>query len=192
MITNEVMNMLREDVRREQQERHDRIMPIFMGAFENGDIEKACHYVEFVPEIMSDALEIVYPHLSKEDKFFLPLRCYLHNGDRMPVVRKYVRMAKAFMPPEKRIPAKWLDKPTIEVFRAGTETADKAKHQISWTTDIEVAQWFYDRSTKHFGRPCHLYRATICPEEIIWYTNDREEKEVLQYGSVRNVTEIRC
>ena len=155
------------------------------------------------PDIMAEGLEYAYPYLPDEYKFSIPTDCYTQNGDHMPIVRKYVRQARKYAPIEKRIPEEMISMKEITIYRAGTEPMDKARYRISWTTSIEKAQWFiswttsiekaqwfYDRAL-HFGSPvCHLYRGVIRPEQIIWYTDDRNEKEVMQYGSVRNIEEI--
>lgn len=78
----------------------------------------------------------------------------------------------------------------LTVYRAGDEPLHLAKCRISWTTDLEVAKWFSDRAAAFHQSQRHLYKGTIKPEQFIWYTDDREEKEIMQYTSVSNVMEI--
>ena len=40
-------------------------------------------------------------------------------------------------------------------------------------------------------RIANLHLGVIKPEKIIWYTDDRQEKEVMQYNSVKNVVELK-
>ena len=76
----------------------------------------------------------------------------------------------------------------ITVYRAGEEPIEKAKYRISWTTDINTALFFLnDYIERHAA---HLYTGKIKPGKIIAYTNDRDESEVLQYGSVYDIQEL--
>ena len=108
----------------------------------------------------------------------------------MPTVRKYVRRARKYAPVEDRIPAGMIGLSEIEVYRAGAEPLDKAAHRISWTTSLDVAKWFYDRAAARSKPQRHIYKGVIKPEQIIWYTDGRQEKEVMQYNSVRNIVEL--
>lgn len=139
---------------------------------------------------MALGLECAYAHLPDEYKFSIPTECYIHHGDSMPTVRKYVRAARKFMPDAKRMPETFLSMQEIQVYRAGEEEIGKARYQISWTTDFSVAKWFGERAIAHGFPPRHLYAAKIKLEKIICYTDDRNEKEVMQYNSVTDVAEI--
>ena len=108
----------------------------------------------------------------------------------MPIVRKYVRQARKYVPIEKRIPAGMIRLPEIEVYRAGEEPLDKAAYRISWTTSLDVAKWFYNRAAARLQPLRHIYKGVIKPEKIIWYTDGRQEKEVMQYNNVRNIVEL--
>lgn len=108
----------------------------------------------------------------------------------MPIVRKYVRQARKYAPIEKRIPTEMIALPEIEVYRTGAESLDKATYRISWTTSLDVAKWFYDRAAARLRPLRHIYKGIIRPEKIICYTDDRQEKEVMQYNSVKNIVEI--
>ncbi|MBD5149981.1 MAG: hypothetical protein HDT18_06335 [Oscillibacter sp.] len=159
-------------------------------AAKNGDWEKVSSLIILNPDIMEGGLKRVYPLLPDEYKFSIPTECQTHNGDRMPGVRKYVRQARKYAPIEKRIPREMIALPEVEIYRAGEEPLDKAAYRISWTTSIDVARWFYNRAIA-FQRPQrHIYKGIIKPEQIIWYTDGRKEKEVMQYNSVKNIVEI--
>lgn len=188
-MKNEMIVQPQKGMDEELATRHSLLWQLFMEAYRNRDIEKAYSLILLNPEIMANGLTVIYHSLPDEKKFSLPLECYTQHGDRMPAVRRYVRQARKFMPPEKRMPAEFLEKPYIEVYRAGEEPISLAKSRISWTTDLDVARWIYDRN-KLFGKKCHLYKAKINPRSIIWYTDAREEKEVMQYRSVREIEEL--
>ena len=182
--------MMQASIQQEKAEKYALLMPQLKEAVKNQDWEEMETLLTLSPDIMAEGLEYAYPYLPDEYKFRIPTDCYTQNGDHMPIVRKYVRQARKYAPIEKRIPAEMIPMKEITIYRAGIEPMDKAKYRISWTTSIEKAQWFYDRAL-HFGSPvCHLYRGVIRPEQIIWYTDDRNEKEVMQYGSVRDIEEI--
>ncbi len=190
MANTELVNAILEDMEQERMERHEHFMGLLQDAYAKRDWEDACRLVMLNPEIMNEGLSLIYDALPDEQKFMLPVECYTHHGDSMPAVRKYVRQARKYMPVEKRVPAELLALPEITVYRAGEEELHKAKYRISWTLDLERAKWFYDRNIEFIGRDSHLYQATIRPEQIIWYTDDRNEQEVMQYGSVTNVIEL--
>ena len=167
-----------------------RAMLLLDQAVKNGDWEKVSSLIILNPDIMEDGLQRVYPLLPDEYKFSIPTECQTHNGDRMPIVRKYVRQARKYAPIEERIPAEMIGLPEIEVYRAGAEPLDKAAYRISWTTSLDVAKWFHDRAVARLQPQRHIYKGVIKPEKIIWYTDDRQEKEVMQYNGVRNVVEL--
>lgn len=133
-------------LQQEWYEKYITVMPRLIEADKRRDWETVCDMVMLTPEIMSDGLKYVYDHLPDDLKFMLPVECYTQNGDRMPAVRKYVRQARKYAPIEKRIPPELQKKSVFEIYRAGEEPIELAKYRISWTTDLKVAQWFYDRA----------------------------------------------
>ena len=166
------------------------ILTEFWKAIRSENWERVDNLITLNPEFMALGLECAYKHLPDEYKFSIPVECYTHNGDSMPTVRKYVRRARKYAPLEKRIPTELAAQSEITVYRAGEENIDRAQYAISWTTDFGVAKWFYDRANA-FGFPeRHLYRAKIKPEKVIWFTDDRSEKEIMQYNAVKEVSEI--
>jgi len=171
-------------------ERIDYILNKFWTAMNNKDWETVEGLIILNPELMSYGLKHAYAHLPDEYKFSLPTECYVHHGDSMPTVRKYVRAAKKLLPAHKRMPAEFLSMPEIQIYRAGEESIDKARYRISWTTDFEIAKWFGERADAFGLPPRRLYAAKIKPEKIIWYTDARNEKEVMQYNSITDLVEI--
>lgn len=171
-------------------ERFNLLASKYFEAVEYEDWEKVSALIELNPNIMAEGLKLVYRRLPDKYKYSIPVQCYTHNGDRMPSVRKYVRQARKYAPIEKRIPAGMIGLPEIQVYRAGEESLDKATYRISWTTSLDVAKWFYDRAVARLQPQRHLYRGVIKPEKIIWYTDGRQEKEVMQYNNVRNIVEL--
>lgn len=173
-----------------EKERYDLLMAKLIDAMKNSDWDAISSLITLNAPVMAVGLEAVYRILPGEYKFSIPTKCYTHNGDHIPTVRKYVRQARKYAPIEKRIPAEMIDLPEIEVYRAGAESLDKATYRISWTTSIDVAKWFYDRAVARRQPQRHIYKGIIKPEKIIWYTDGRQEKEVMQYNSVKNIVEF--
>ena len=173
-----------------EEERFNLLSEMFFEAIEHEDWEKVSGLIELNPNIMAEGLELVYHRLPDKYKHSIPVQCYTHNGDHMPTVRKYVRQARKYVPVEDRIPAGMMGLPEVEVYRAGAESLDKAAYRISWTTSLNVAKWFYDRAVARARPQRHIYKGVIKPEKIIWYTDGRQEKEVMQYNSVRNIVEL--
>ena len=166
------------------------ILTEFWKAIRSENWERVNNLITLNPEFMALGLECAYKHLPDEYKFSIPVECYTHNGDSIPTVRKYVRCARKYVPIEKRIPLEMIDQPEITVYRAGEEGIDRTKRAISWTTDLEVAKWFHDRALADGLPKQQLYQAKIKPDKIICFTDDRNEKEVMQYNCVKDIFEV--
>jgi len=172
------------------EERFKLLADEYFEAVEYEDWESVSSLIVLNPNIMAEGLELVYHRLPNEYRYSIPTQCYTHNGDRMPIIRKYVRQARKYAPIETRIPAEMIVLPEIEIYRAGEEPLDKAAYRISWTTSLDVAKWFYDRAVPLRWPQRHIYKGVIRPEKIICYTDSRQEKEVMQYNNVRNIVEL--
>jgi hypothetical protein len=61
---------------------------------------------------------------------------------------------------------------TFTAYRAGKEDG------FSWTLDKEVANWFHNRFKSQFGKIPFLTKE-FTKEDVVFYTNDRNEKEVV-------------
>ena len=172
------------------EERFNLLADEYFEAVECEDWERVSSLIVLNPNIMAEGLELVYHRLPDEYRYSIPTQCYTHNGDRMPIIRRYVRQSRKYAPIEKRIPAEMIALPELQVYRAREETLDMAIYRISWTTSLDVAKWFYDRAVARQQPQRHIYKGIIKPEKIICYTNDRQEQEVMQYNNVKNVVEI--
>lgn len=172
------------------EERFNLLADEYFEAVEYEDWERVSSLIVLNPNIMAEGLELVYRRLPDEYRYSIPTQCYTHNGDRMPIIRKYVRQARKYAPIEERIPAEMIALPELQVYRVGEESLDMAMYRISWTTSLDVAKWFYDRAVVRQQPQRHIYKGIIKPEKIICYTNDRQEQEVMQYNSVKDIVEI--
>lgn len=150
-----------------------------------GEWEEFVHLALKVYEIMPIAFRY-YDKVPDNLKYDFCIQAYLHHGDSIPAVRKAVREALKYGKP--KLPKNMQNADFIEVYRAGEETIDKAPYRISWTTKKEVALFFLNEWRERHAN--HLYKAKIKPQDIIAYTNDREEFEIMQYRKVYDITEI--
>ena len=101
-------------------------------------------------------------------------------------MRKAVRGALKYGRPTLPEELKGVD--AITIYRAGEEPLEKSKYRISWTVSKDIALFFLNEwSSRHAN---FLYRGKIRPEHIIAYCNEREEKEVMQYGHVYDIEDI--
>lgn len=130
--------------------------------------------------------------------FNLIISVYINDGYKFP--KSVMIRAKKIAPtiPEadrlKGLP----EGDTLTVYRATSEPiSSKAKNGLSWTTNKNVAIWFGYRNVEVFGgafrehaTPLHIYTGTISRKKIIAYTNDRREFEVIQHGSVKDISEL--
>lgn len=148
-----------------------------------GFVELALCNPRFLPFTFS-----YYDKVPDKLKYSFAIEAYTHRGDSMPSVRKAVRTARRYGSPE--LPANLANQDFITVYRAGEEPIDKAKYRISWSTELEVAEFFHRRNIEFIRRPSHIYQAKIKPESCIAYTNERQEHEIMQYRKVFDVEEI--
>jgi hypothetical protein len=136
-------------------------------------------------EVMPEAF-MFYDEIPDNLKYDFAISAYQHHGDSIPAVRKAVRGAAKYGKAD--LPAELQAKEVITVYRAGEEDITKCKYRISWTTDRSVAEFFLNT---YIGRhAAYLYTAQIRPADVIAYTDDRQEKEILQYRKVFDIKDI--
>ena len=131
----------------------------------------------------------LYFDLFPEDmKYEYLLYIYTHGGDNMSFVRKEIRRARRYGVPE--FPPEVEGQDVLTVYRAGSEPIDRAKLSLSWTLDLDKAIWF--KNAKELMRlgDCHIYQAKIKRDKVLAYTDNREEKEVIQYRNVFDIVDI--
>lgn len=58
---------------------------------------------------------------------------------------------------------------------------------MSWTLWRDVAEWFAERHEYYGQGMQHLYKATISADDVIAFTNGRQEFEIIQYQGVRDI-----
>lgn len=138
-----------------------------------------------VYELMPIAFKY-FDEIPDELKYNFAIEAYTNHGDAVPAVRHAVRNAKKYGRPN--LPAAMAAADHITIYRAGEEIITKCKYRISWTTNKDTALFFLNT---YAGRHAsHLYKAKIKPADIIAYTNDRKESEIMQYMKVYDIEEI--
>lgn len=136
----------------------------------------------------ANALKLVINQIPKDEKlYWLIIEIYVNNGYHFP--RSIIIKAKKLKPADylRDLPEEFTGVDPITVYRCSATPPEKmgsVRNEISWTTNIDVAEWFYNREVNLFNHPAFMYKATISKEKIIAYTNDREEFEVIQHGGV--------
>ncbi|MCR5088083.1 MAG: hypothetical protein K6C08_01050 [Oscillospiraceae bacterium] len=151
-----------------------------------GEWEEVCSIITLRPLIMEEGFELYYNHIPDEMKYKFVTGLFTNHGDKHDNIRKALTKVHAYG--KSKLP-EWMGD-TVTVYRGGCESIDEAPRAISWTTEQNVAEFFANRKTVRHGQVAHVYRAMIRAEDIIAFTNDRSEQEVMQYCSVYDVEEI--
>lgn len=152
------------------------------------DAKEAENWEEFITialtryEVMPEAFTF-YEQIPDNLKYNFAISAYMHHGDSLPAVRKAVRSALKYGAPV--LPPEIAAQETITIYRAGEEDITKCKYRISWSTDINTALFFLNT---YGGRHAnYLYKGQIKTADIIAYTNERKENEIMQYNKVFNI-----
>ncbi len=87
------------------------------------------------------------------------------------------------------------DKNPIIIYRGGNETRKEAINSFSWTTNLATAIWFYAKKLHTYeqfgsGEAPVIWTGQIYKKDIIATDNDREEFEIFQHGSIKNLEEM--
>lgn len=149
----------------------------------SGDWDGFSSRVQQIHETMPEAFEIFYPYMPDEYRREFVVGCYDNHGDAVDGCREALKQLPKGGAGE--LPDDLRGQDVITVYRAGREGMDDAPFSFSWTTSRPVANFFYNR---HDGG--HVYKASLRTCDVIAYDDDRNEREVLQYGDVYDVEEI--
>ena len=150
--------------------------------FAEGDWKSFCNQVLAYPESMPIAF-MFYDQMPEEYRRDFVVGCYEHRGDSFPACRQALRGLKKNGINE--LPKKYRDKEYITVSRAGEEEMTKAPYLLSWSISRKVAEFFLN---EYIGQHAnYLYLAKIRPCDVIAYTNERKEQEILQYRKVYDI-----
>lgn len=134
-----------------------------------------------------------YEYLDKDDfkEALLNLFTYLEypNMDKNFTQRQFIKLFK-------RIPTiEWIDEEDLEHYNNLPEVITiyrgvKPKNKVealSWTDNYDTAKWFADR----FEANGKVYKAQINKEDILVYTNQRNEHEcIVDFTKLMNIEEV--
>ena len=117
---------------------------------------------------------------------------YSSDGYNFPkdLIREFQKLFEA-IEPEERIFCRPEDEKNslpdvLKVYRATESSPRKAKWEYSWTINLQCAGFFAARRDPHIK----IMEGEIKKADIIAYTNERHEFEVIQYGKVYNIKEM--
>lgn len=137
-------------------------------------------YVTCVAIGYYEILDIVFRYFDMVPdklKYNFAINAYVQHGDSVPAVRRAVRSLRKY-----KLPDNLKHQDVITIYRAGEEEPAKARFRLSWTTDKNVAD-FFAHSYQH-AHARYIYKAKIKKDDIIAYTNNRLEHEVIQYNKI--------
>ena len=168
------------------------VPPVLMEMLEThrtaADWKGLCDCITSYPEWMHVTFVTYYDIIPTEYRYDFLIECHVYGGDKLSAVRKEMRKIRMLRPPV--LPPELDGQDVITVYRAGDEPIEKAAYRLSWTISKEKAQWFMTYSGYHKYSDMHLYEGTIERNKVLVYTDQRDEKEIIQYGSVKNIKEI--
>lgn len=159
----------------------------FMESIEAGDIDHIMFAGDEGWPKCTDYLLYYYPCLDPKDRYRITINCYVKDGYNFP--RKLIIGLKKIKP------SGWLDNmklpdlnAPVTVYRASrTPPGESIKNETSWTIDKDTAMFFYCRPRVVEKEETYFYQASILPKDIIAYTEERGEYEVIQHRGVFDV-----
>lgn len=135
------------------------------------------------------ALNVAHDSIPLEQLYEITLDVYTNSRIPFTGCKKRIIELRKVRPDDylKELPKELEHTDPLTVYRATPSSIDqKISTELSWTTNKDVAVWFYQRL---LGDK-HLYKATIYKDKIIAYTNCRHEFEVLQHRGVKDIEEV--
>ena len=157
-----------------------------------GEWESVSQYICGYAETGAIVLQIGKQIIPKPIQYQIAIELYTDKGDMYSEILDIVKNGKEYRSDgwNDEMPECVRNETTFTVYRAGEESIDEATESISWTLWRDVAEWFAERH-EHYGQGTqHLYKATISADDVIAFTNERQEFEIIQYQSVREIEEI--
>lgn len=201
-LDSEDRNVSKEDaaILRQMSEKRDKVIDkVFADTQANGDWDNFFfvigdtkyknHYYEYY-------LKKYYDVIPETEKYDLVKGLYVARENVDNVFRPFIEDIKKLRPAEydKEILKDLLNQPDkdgniLHVYHGTTSAERNPAHAISWTIDYKTALFFAFRFPWH-RKTAHVYMGSININDIIAYTNDRKEFEIIQLDSVSNVQEM--
>ena len=156
------------------------------------DWDSISHYIFGYAETGAIVLQIGKRIIPKPIQYQIAIRLYTDKGDMYDEILDIVKNGNKYRPEDwnKEMPECVRHETTFTVYRAGSESIDEAAESMSWTLWRDVAEWFAERHEYYGQGTQHLYKATISTDDVIAFTNGRQEFEIIQYQGVRDIEEI--
>ncbi len=157
-----------------------------------GEWDSISQYISGYADTGAIVLQIGKHIIPKPIQYKIAIGLYTDKGDMYSEITDIVKNGKEYRPDDwsKDLPECVRTESTFTVYRAGEESIDMAAESMSWTLWRDVAEWFAGRH-EHYGQGTqHLYQASISADDVIAFTNGRQEFEIIQYQGVRDIEEI--
>lgn len=156
------------------------------------DWDSISHYIFGYAETGAIVLQIGKHIIPKPIQYKIAIGLYTDKGDMYGEISDIVKNGKEYRPDDwnKDLPECVRTENTFTVYRAGEESIDVAAESMSWTLWRDVAEWFAERHERYGQGTQHLYQASIPADDVIAFTNGRQEFEIIQYQGVRGIEEI--
>lgn len=157
--------------------------------YQNGDWESVCACIMKGRDYQDILFYQYFNKLPDQYKHDLPINIYTYQDKVSPIIAYEVIRSEMYGEP--KIPAELAGQDTLTVYRGGNEDIEDAPLHLSWTWDKNRAIWFMLRPG-FCGDQVHLYEGKINVNDVTEFTNERQEKEIIQFGKVRDVKELTC
>lgn len=144
----------------------------------------------FTPPRAREFLAYYYNAMTPEDRYYATLDTYTTDGYCFP--KRLIIGLKKIKPADylKELPPEYADKDELTVYRASLNEAGRGvQTELSWTIKKEVAEHFQQMNTTKGLSSC-IYKGIIRQKDIIAFSNCREEFEVIQHNSVKDIERI--
>ena len=169
------------------QQRQDYLDEIEQHA-QSGEWDKVCSIIQLRPFIMEEGFELYYDRIPDSMKYEFVTGLFTHNGDHCANIRKALTEVRKYGSPV--LPDWMTGKDVITVYRGCGGSIKRVGEGISWSTNRKVAEFFANRCIVKRGVKGHVYEAKLRIEDIIAYTDNREEQEVMQFRKVFDIKEV--
>lgn len=157
--------------------------------YQKGDWESVCACIMRGRDYQDLLFCQYFDKLPDKYKHDLPINIYVDQEKVSPIIAYEVIRSEMYGKPT--IPAELAGQDTLTVYRGGNEDIEDAPLHLSWTWDKNRAIWFMLRPG-FCGDQVHLYEGKIDVKDVTEFTNERQEKEIIQFGKVRDVKELTC
>lgn len=173
-----------------QRQAHENQKRVFLPVIDElaraGKWQEFCTQVQAVYEVMPVAFTQYYEDMPIEYRRDFVVGCYMNHGDSIEECRQaLIQLPRNGL---NELPRECKEQPYIIVYRAGEEDINQAKDRISWTLDVKTAEFFMNTWRSRHANA--MYKAKIKPCDVIAFTDERKEQEVLQFRGVYDIERV--